>query len=66
VAAGLKKKLGERNPESVRESVEQIHRRILRLPFDPAEVGAINPGIEGKSFLRDAFGDPDSPDIPRD
>jgi len=33
---------------------------------DAAEVRAINARIEGKALLRDAFRDPDSPDVPRD
>jgi hypothetical protein len=65
-AAGLSKKLGNRNPKGACKSVQQIHRRVLRLSFDAAEVGAIDSGIECKAFLRDALGDPDSPDIPRD
>jgi hypothetical protein len=66
MAADLSKKLGKRNPEGACKSIQQVHRWVLRLPFDAAEIGAVDSGIEGKSLLRDAFGNPDSPDIPPD
>lgn len=57
VAACLYKKLGKRDFERARKSVQQIQWGSLPLclSFDAAEVGAVNTAVKGKSLLRDAF-----------
>lgn len=59
----LNKQLGQLHVELVREPIEEVHRGVLDLSFESAEVGPIHAGVGGEPLLRDALLDPEAPQM---
>jgi hypothetical protein len=64
---------GARRPEQffdIREGASQFFEnrdcRILQSTFETADIGPVDPGIDGKRFLAEAALQPKPPDISRD
>ena len=52
--------------EGVGQFFENRDCRILQSTFETADIGAVDPGIDGKRFLGQAAIQPKTPDISRD
>jgi hypothetical protein len=52
--------------EGASQSFENRDCRIFQSTFKTADIGSVDPGIEGKRFLRQAVLQPKTPDISRD
>src|SRR5690349_18293670 len=63
---GLDEKLGDRNAEHRDDLVEDVDGGVFHRPFEPADIGAVNPGQFGELVLRQLLFDPQPPHVPRD
>jgi hypothetical protein len=60
----LREKLRERDFKRFCQSVQKVDCRILRLPFQPADVRAVDSGVISETLLGDLAFDADPPQIP--
>jgi hypothetical protein len=57
--------LNDRGAEGIRKLLEQRDGWVFQPTFETANVGSIDTGVGGESFLRQIALDPESPEIPR-
>jgi hypothetical protein len=66
ILARYREEFNDFRVQGVRKLFEDRDRWVLQTPLNPADVGPINPSVDGKTFLRKILANSDSPKISRD